>query len=51
MPGWQKNFPKIQILTIEELLEGSSIRMPPAFGTFMQAQVADVEATQGKLPE
>ena len=48
-PGWQRDLPKIQILTIEELLEGTSIRMPPAFGTFKQAQVADVEATQDKL--
>ncbi len=48
-PGWKRDFPKIQILTIEELLEGSSIRMPPAFGTFKQAQVAGTVATQDPL--
>jgi hypothetical protein len=28
-------------LTIEELLEGARIKMPPAWGTFKQAQRAD----------
>jgi len=48
-PGWKRDFPKIQILTIEELLDGTSIRMPPAVGTFRQAQVAGVEVTQDKF--
>lgn len=45
-PGWGQDFPRIQILTIEELLErtnagtnaGTPVRMPPPFGTFKQAQ-------------
>lgn len=37
-PGWNQNFPKIQILTIAELLRGSVVKMPPAYGTFKQAQ-------------
>lgn len=37
-PVWKKKYPKIQILTIEELLNGVEIDMPPAWGTFKQAQ-------------
>lgn len=35
---WQENYPKIQILTIEELLTGKQIQMPPSYGTFKKAQ-------------
>jgi len=28
-PGWDKDYPKIQILTIEELLQGKTVDMPP----------------------
>jgi len=28
-PGWDKDYPKIQILTIEELLHGKAVDMPP----------------------
>lgn len=37
-PGWGRNYPRIQILTIEELLHGSGVRMPPQHGTFKEAQ-------------
>lgn len=37
-PGWGKTYPRIQILTIEQLLSGIEIKMPPAYGTFKQAQ-------------
>ncbi len=37
-PGWGQNYPKIQILTIEELLHGARIDMPPQHGTFKEAQ-------------
>jgi len=37
-PGWHKDFPRIQILTIEELLHNAEVKMPPQFGTFKQAQ-------------
>jgi site-specific DNA-methyltransferase (adenine-specific) len=37
-PGWGRNYPKIQILTIAELLHGAEVQMPPAHGTFKQAQ-------------
>lgn len=28
LPGWEQNFPKLQILTIEQLLAGAAIQMP-----------------------
>jgi len=28
-PGWNKDYPKIQILTVEELLHGKAVNMPP----------------------
>ena len=47
-PGWGKDYPKIQILTIADLLKGAKADMPPAHGTFKQAQrVNTVEAEQG----
>ncbi len=36
--GWGKDYPKIQILTIEQLLAGATVDMPPAYGTFKQAE-------------
>ena len=37
-PGWNQTYPKIQLLTIEELLNGAEIKMPPTGMTFKQAQ-------------
>lgn len=37
-PGWGKDYPRIQILTIEELLHGTGVKMPPQHGTFKEAQ-------------
>jgi site-specific DNA-methyltransferase (adenine-specific) len=40
-PGWNKDYPKIQILTIEELLHGKTVDMPPQTQTsvtFAKAQ-------------
>ncbi|HEY6286786.1 MAG TPA: hypothetical protein VIX20_14085 [Ktedonobacteraceae bacterium] len=34
----------IQILTVEELLHGAEVKMPPQFGTFKQAQKVDKQA-------
>ena len=36
-PGWGKTYPRLQILTVEDLLHGAEVRMPPAHGTFKQA--------------
>ena len=49
-PGWGRDYPKVQILTIAELLRGAEIAMPPAHGTFKQAQrVQQPEAEQGQF--
>jgi len=40
-PGWNKDYPKMQILTIEELLHGKAVDMPPQTQTsitFAKAQ-------------
>ena len=36
-PGWGRDFPRIQILTIADLLAGKTVEMPPERGTFKQA--------------
>jgi site-specific DNA-methyltransferase (adenine-specific) len=49
-PGWNKDYPSIQILTIEELLHNAEVKMPPQFGTFKQAQrVRQAEVEQVEL--
>jgi site-specific DNA-methyltransferase (adenine-specific) len=45
-PGWSKDYPKIQILTIEELLHGKAVDMPPQTQTsvtFAKAQKVSKE--------
>jgi len=37
-PGWNQDYPKIQVLTIEDLLGGAEPKMPPAATTFKQAE-------------
>jgi site-specific DNA-methyltransferase (adenine-specific) len=39
-PGWGTDYPKIQILTINDLLHGAEVKMPPQYGTFKEAQRA-----------
>jgi len=48
---WDKDYPRIQILTIEDLLAGKEIQMPPsAYGTFKQAEkIKKKDATQEEL--
>ncbi len=36
-PGWGKDYPRVQILTIEELLRGADVKMPPASMAFRVA--------------
>ncbi len=43
-PGWNRTYPKLQILTIADLLRGVEIQMPPQVGTFKQAQRVDQAA-------
>src|SRR2546421_10834979 len=40
-PGWNQDYPAIQILTIADLLDRSkniAVKMPPQHGTFKEAQ-------------
>lgn len=37
-PSWNKDYPKLQILTIEELLSGNSIVYPPTGQTYKKAE-------------
>ncbi len=37
-PGWGKDYPKLQILTIDSLLTGAQTDMPPTAMTFKQAE-------------
>jgi site-specific DNA-methyltransferase (adenine-specific) len=49
-PGWGRDYPRIQIFTIAELLRRAEVQMPPAHGTFKQAQrVERPEAEQQGL--
>lgn len=51
-PGWNTDYPRIQIPTIEELLHNTTIKMPSnQFGTFKQAQrvQAGSQFEQGEL--
>lgn len=36
--GWGKDYPKLQIITIAELLKGTEVKMPPSSITFKQAE-------------
>ena len=40
-PGWNQKYRRIQILTIEALLHGANVQMPPTAQTFKQAPKAD----------
>jgi site-specific DNA-methyltransferase (adenine-specific) len=46
---WQKDYQRIQILTIAQLLAGADVQMPAAHGTFKQAQ--RVRKAEGAQPE
>jgi DNA modification methylase len=47
--GWGRDYPRIQILTIEELLHSAQVKMPPQYGTFKEAQ--QVQASGGPHPQ
>lgn len=47
---WKRTYPRLQILTIEQLLAGAAVQMPPETGTFLAAQkVRKSEGTQAKF--
>lgn len=45
-PGWGQDYPRIQILTIEELLHGVEVKMPPQHGTFREARRARLRGSE-----
>jgi site-specific DNA-methyltransferase (adenine-specific) len=47
-PGWGQKYPRIQILTIEELLRGAGLNMPPTSVTFKQAARVKGEGPEQK---
>ncbi|NIV32504.1 MAG: hypothetical protein GWN58_24610 [Anaerolineae bacterium] len=53
-PGWNRNYPRLQVLTVAELLEGQGIEMPPlrqVSQTFRKAPKAEPDKpVQQTLP-
>jgi site-specific DNA-methyltransferase (adenine-specific) len=46
---WGRDYPRIQILTIEALLRGEEVKMPPQYGTLKQAEkVKQTDSEQDK---
>ena len=37
-PGWNKDYPRIQILTVKDLLTGKTVNLPPNIDTYKKAQ-------------
>jgi site-specific DNA-methyltransferase (adenine-specific) len=49
-PGWGQRYPRIQLLTIEALLHGATVQMPPPALIHKAAQRVQPRADQGALP-
>jgi hypothetical protein len=45
----QRTYPRVQILTVADLLNGAEVKLPPTATTFRQAERADEGPVQGKL--
>ena len=49
-PGWNKDYPRLQILTVEDILNGKQVDLPPNMQTFKQAgKVVSENKDQGML--
>ena len=49
-PGWNKGYPRLQILTVEDLLNGKTVDLPPNLQTYKQAgKVSGQNTDQGAL--
>ena len=44
-PGWERDYSRLQILTIADLFNGAQVQMPPWAITFKQAERAKTERT------
>ncbi len=40
-PGWNRDYPRIQIATVQQLLDGAALKLPPSAVTFKQAEKTD----------
>ena len=47
--GWGRKYPRVQIITIEQLLGGAAPAMPPALPPYKEAVREQPDASQGKL--
>lgn len=47
-PGWNRDYPKMQIFTVEQLLDGAEVKLPPATITFKQAKREKPAAAKSK---
>jgi site-specific DNA-methyltransferase (adenine-specific) len=36
-PGWNRDYPKLQIITVEDILAGKTVSLPPNLQTFKRA--------------
>ncbi len=43
-PGWNKDYPRLQILTVEDLLVGKTVDLPPNLQMFKRASPTEVNA-------
>ena len=48
-PGWNRDYPKLQVRTIEQLLAGQHFEHPPTNVTLAQAEKVQEEGQQDKL--
>ena len=49
-PGWNKDYPRLQIITVEDLFDGKTVDLPPNLQTYKQAgKIATTEEVQGGL--
>ena len=47
-PGWNQDYPRLQILTIDDLLKGAKVNLPPTLITFKQAEKIKPDSPQQK---
>jgi len=48
-PLWNRDYPRMQVLTVAQLLQGKSVECPPSSVPFMQAQRVKAFNTQTQL--
>jgi site-specific DNA-methyltransferase (adenine-specific) len=44
-PGWNKDYPRLQILTVEDLLGGKTVDLPPNLQTYKQAERMETQSS------